>query len=191
MPYSGNMALPGLHPFRNSAGTAPKISYYPAASTHLAIGEGCLIVRATGTPWGVNLGVAGAYATYNIVGVAAQNFAVADSGLIAVYDDPDQLYTIIVDAATTAAEQLESIGQFAGISTTFTNTYNSTIRQGYTGMVGGVGTTAPAPADTLPLQVMGWINQVGETNTAIYAQAIVRISPSLSMFGGTSGTRPA
>ena len=191
MPYSGNMALPGLHPFRNRSGTSPKISYYNVAASNSAIGEGNLIVRATGTPWGVNLGVAGAYATYNIVGVAAHNWAASTTGLLAVYDDPDQLYTIIVDAATTAAEQLESIGQFAGISTTYTNTYNATLKQGYTGMIGGVGTTAPAPSAALVLQVMGWINQVGETNTAAFAQAIVRIAPLGHIFGGDSGTRTA
>lgn len=194
MPYLGNQALWGLHPFRNRSGTAPRIGYYAVAASNTAIGEGCLVSKAATTPWGVNISTFAASA-YPIIGVAACNWAASTTGFIPIYDDPDQLYTITCHGATTAAEQLESLGQYAGISATYTNTYDSTYDQGKTGMIGGVGTTAPTPTTSLPLQIMGWINMVGETTTATYAQAIVRISPMVHIFSHDmsqgSGARPA
>ena len=49
MPYTGNRALAGLHPVRNSiGGNAPHIGYYDVSASYAtSIGEGCVVVKTS------------------------------------------------------------------------------------------------------------------------------------------------
>lgn len=127
MPYLGNQALPGLHPISNGkAGTVPHIGYYDVAAAYgSAIGEGCLLIK---TATGAEL-MTIAYTAQTVIGVAACNLAASTGGRIPVYDDPEQEFSVVADAAVSAANKIAYRGRFVGI-TTGSNVYTATYKQG-------------------------------------------------------------
>lgn len=185
MPYLGNQALPGLHPLSNGmAGTTPHIGYYDVAAGYsTAIGEGCLLIK---TATGAQL-MTIAFTAQTVIGVAACNLAASTGGKIPVYDDPNQEYSVVADAAVTAANKLAYQGRFVGI-TTGSNVYTSTYKQGNVTLA--LSTAAVASTTSLPLQIVGYVEAVGEDIALASHQVIVKINPVAHIFSDLSADRP-
>jgi hypothetical protein len=184
MPYLGNQALPGLHPVGAPTGTVPKITWYTVpAAYNTSIGEGCLLIKVA---TGVQL-MTIAYTASTVVGVAAANvLATTTATLIPVYDDPNQEFAVIADAAVTAANRLVYLGQYVGI-TTGSNVYTSTYQQGNVSLALSTATTNSTTS--LPLVVTGYLDAVGETITAASNQVLVKINPVAHQWAQTTSNR--
>lgn len=183
MPYLGNQALPGLHPLHNGlAGSVPHIGYYDVAAAYAsAIGEGCLMIK---TSTGLELMTIN-YTAATVVGVAAHNMAASTGGKLAVYDDPDQEYSVVADAAVSAANKIAYQGRFVGI-TTGSNVYSTTYKQGNVTLA--LSTAAVAHTLALPLQIVGFVEAVGEDIASASHQVIVKINPLASIWSAPSTT---
>ena len=162
MPYTGNKALTGLVPVKNPAGTAPAVHYYDVAAAYAsAIGQGCLLIRAA---TGVELaGDAAALTAGIVVGVAATNLGAAPGAgaKIAVFDDPNQEFSVIGDEVLTDTVSLIAmVGRFAGLTDT-TNVYSSTAERGTTTL--DTSTITGTWTTSLPLQILGALDGIGDS----------------------------
>jgi len=176
------MALPGLVPVRNPNGNAPQITWYQVDSAYgSAIGEGNLLIETTA---GVEL--AGATVTNGtVLGVAAANVAASLSAdtPIPVYDDPNQMFSIIADGAIADTNIIR--GRFAGI-VAGTNVYNSTLRQGNTQL--DISVASGTFGSGLPLQIMEVLNNMADDLTAANVAVMVRIAAVVHFWTSQSGT---
>lgn len=183
MAYKGDYftegGLTGLQPVKNAAGTAPRTGEYAVSSTYATtIGAGCLVSLAE---TGVIL--AASTSVPNILGVAASNLAATPGtgATITVFDDPDQQYAVSVDG--TVSNTIISIGRFTN---TVSNVYNATLGYGKTQLDASEITSLIATGDWL--QIMGWIEDTGETVASTYSQALVQITPRFHIYKNTDIT---
>lgn len=196
MGYKQDQAHAGFMPIQNGIGnSSPKISYYTVGNTYAtAIGEGCFLMKGT-NGLQITLGATG-IALGAGVGVAAMNMPAYVSGatrvtgdIIAVYDDPNQLYAIRCATHVTAANKTAFRGRFAALSAS-TNTYSTTYRQSNATLaVTGAATTA---STTKCFQIVDWLDQSGEPSwTASTSSAssntgkpiaIVKLCPRYSIY---------
>ena len=181
MAYKGTYftegGLTGLHPVKNAAGTTPRTGEYAVSATYAStIGAGCLVsVSETG----VTL-AALTNANPTILGVAAHNLeATPGTGAtITVFDDPNQQYAVSVDG--TVSNTIISVGRFSNV---VSNVYNATLGYGKTQLDASEITSVIAAGDLL--QIMGWIEDVGETTASQYSQALVQITHRYNVYENT------
>ena len=178
MAYSPSTNLTGLRPVANTAGTSPRVNEYSVSASYASpIGEGCLVVVGT---VGVRLSGSVTAADNSVLGVAAQNLTSnAGAGAkIKVYDDPQQIYTVVSNTAISAANRLKF--QF-GWTNMADNTYNATYGYGKTTIaLTNVTNTAAA---NVPLQIMGFPEGPKITVGAKGAPVYVKISARASWTG--------
>lgn len=182
MAYMRNKPLLGLHPVQNRGGTAPQIHHYAVSSTYAtAIGEGGIAIKAA---TGVQMDTATPTPSRGtVVGVFASNNPAYVSGgtkhqtTVAIYDDPNQVFTGTFNAAISAAQAIEYIGQFVGC---VTNTYSATYDQAMLRL----STVTSVESDTAFLQIVG-VSQPVSGSTAgttwnsvtTYGQLQVKVGP--------------
>lgn len=177
MAYKGsaNKALAGLRPLKNKAGTAPEVHEYDVAVAYgVAIGEGCLLIK---TATGVELAADAAAVTAGVVvGVAAANLGatIVAGTKIKVFDDPEQEFSVIGDAVITAtATLIAATGRFIGM-TVNTNVYDSTYESGIVTVE--TGTIASPWTTSLPLQILGYADEIGDSSAAANYPIKVKIA---------------
>lgn len=174
--YFTEGALTGLQPVKNAAGTAPRVGEYAVSATYAAtIGAGCLVSLAE---TGVIL--AASTSVPNILGVAAANLAATpgSGATITVFDDPQQQYAVSLDA--TVSNTIISIGRFSNV---VSNVYNATVGYGKTQLDASEITSVIATGDWL--QIMGFVDDVGETKASTYAAALVQITQRFHIYANT------
>lgn len=184
MPYTGNRALAGLHPVRNSiGGNAPHIGYYDVSASYAtSIGEGCVVVK---TSTGLQLGSATAPTAGTIVGVAAGNMLASTGGKLPVWDDPHQEFEIICSAALSAAETISAIGRYSNLTA---NAYSSTTKQS-DATLDKANITGTAAAGVF-LQIIRLGTAVGDDYASANMPLVVRFTGPSHIYGDTSVNHP-
>ena len=171
--YYTEGALSGLNPVKNAAGTSPRVGEYAVSATYATtIGAGCIVSQAE---TGVIL--AAATSVPNILGVAAVNLAAlpGTGATITVYDDPFQQYAVAVDG--TVSNTIIAIGRFTNV---LSNVYNATLGYGKAVLDASEITNLIATSDWV--QIMGWIENVGDTKANTYSQAVVQLTSRFHVY---------
>lgn len=186
MSFQGNQHLPGLHPVTSGvAGTAPRINHYDVSATYAAtIAEGCIALKDA---LGANLAAASGTAELGgVMGVFAHNLkATPGAGArVAIYDDPQQEFVGVLNAAMTSTAAIEAIGQYIGC---VSNTYNATLGQGK--LLLSTATLTSVRTTTVYLQVIGIVQPVGETLASTYATLRVKIADGAHMLSSYDTSR--
>lgn len=188
MAFMQNKPLAGLRPVQTQGGVSPKITHYAVSATYAtALPQGAPAIKAAnGVRMAANPPVP---VRGTVIGIIAADNPAYVSGstshqsTVAVYDDPRQVFVGTFNAAISAAQAVEYIGQFVGC---VTNTANTTL--------GGsnlkLSTVTSVFSTTAWLQIVGVEQPVGGSLSAttwngvtMYPQMQVKIGDRAHLWG--------